>query len=168
MKNKLLNIIIFFTSVIFLACNQNAVVLVDEETKTVLVEESPKTSPTMLSELIKETPSSSPENNQKGTPLTNPSTNNSITPSTINQNQNESAKPDVLTSTSSTPIPIQTTSSTPVVISSPILTVYKCSGKQYCSEMTSCEEARFYLKNCPNNKTDGDNDGKPCEDMCGH
>ena len=27
---------------------------------------------------------------------------------------------------------------------------FSCEGKQYCSEMTSCKEARFYLKNCPN------------------
>ncbi len=29
--------------------------------------------------------------------------------------------------------------------------------------MTSCKEARFYLKNCPNVKIDGNNDGVPCE-----
>ena len=40
---------------------------------------------------------------------------------------------------------------------------YSCQGKQYCSEMTSCKEARFYLKNCPNVKIDGNNDGIPCE-----
>ena len=40
---------------------------------------------------------------------------------------------------------------------------FSCEGKQYCSEMTSCKEARFYLKNCPNVEIDGDNDGIPCE-----
>jgi hypothetical protein len=40
---------------------------------------------------------------------------------------------------------------------------YKCEGKIYCSEMTSCEEAKFYLKNCPGVKIDGDGDGIPCE-----
>ncbi len=44
---------------------------------------------------------------------------------------------------------------------------YKCEGKRYCSEMT-CEEARFYVKNCPNVEIDGDFDGKPCEQQCGH
>ena len=29
--------------------------------------------------------------------------------------------------------------------------------------MTSCKEARFYLKNCPNMKVDGDRDGVACE-----
>lgn len=40
---------------------------------------------------------------------------------------------------------------------------FTCQGKTYCSEMVSCEEAKFYLKNCPNQNTDGDGDGEPCE-----
>lgn len=40
---------------------------------------------------------------------------------------------------------------------------FTCQGKIHCSQMTSCEEARFYLKNCPNQNTDGDGDGEPCE-----
>jgi len=40
---------------------------------------------------------------------------------------------------------------------------YSCQGKTYCSQMRSCKEARFYLKNCPNVKIDGNNDGEPCE-----
>jgi cold shock CspA family protein len=48
-------------------------------------------------------------------------------------------------------------------------TKFQCQGKQYCSEMTSCEEAMFYLKNCPGVKIDGDGDGIPCESqLCGH
>ena len=40
---------------------------------------------------------------------------------------------------------------------------YKCDGKIYCSQMTSCAEAKFFLQNCPGVKMDGDNDGIPCE-----
>jgi hypothetical protein len=40
---------------------------------------------------------------------------------------------------------------------------YKCDGRTHCSQMTSCEEAIFFLKNCPGVKMDGDNDGIPCE-----
>lgn len=40
---------------------------------------------------------------------------------------------------------------------------YSCSGKVYCSEMTSCEEATFYQNNCSGTKMDGDGDGIPCE-----
>jgi hypothetical protein len=44
---------------------------------------------------------------------------------------------------------------------------YKCDGRTRCSEMTSCEEASFFLQNCPGVKMDGDQDGLPCEDRCG-
>lgn len=45
---------------------------------------------------------------------------------------------------------------------------YTCSGKMYCSEMNSCEEAMFYQNNCPDTKMDGDGDGIPCESQwCG-
>ena len=45
----------------------------------------------------------------------------------------------------------------------------QCSGKVYCSEMSSCAEAKFYLRNCPGTKIDGNNDGVPCEKQwCGH
>jgi hypothetical protein len=40
---------------------------------------------------------------------------------------------------------------------------FKCDGRTYCSQMTSCAEATYFLKNCPNTKMDGDNDGIPCE-----
>jgi hypothetical protein len=40
---------------------------------------------------------------------------------------------------------------------------FKCDGRTHCSQMTSCEEATFFLRNCPDTKMDGDNDGVPCE-----
>ena len=40
---------------------------------------------------------------------------------------------------------------------------YSCDGRIHCSQMTSCEEAKFFLDNCPGTKMDGDNDGIPCE-----
>jgi len=40
---------------------------------------------------------------------------------------------------------------------------FKCDGRTHCSQMTSCDEAKFFLKNCPNVKMDGNNDGVPCE-----
>ncbi|HSM53571.1 MAG TPA: excalibur calcium-binding domain-containing protein [Erythrobacter sp.] len=46
--------------------------------------------------------------------------------------------------------------------------VYQCTGKQHCSQMASCGEARFYLQHCPDTKMDGDGDGEPCEDRCGY
>src|SRR4051812_44000325 len=40
---------------------------------------------------------------------------------------------------------------------------FKCDGRTYCSQMTSCAEATFFLKNCPGTKMDGNHDGIPCE-----
>ena len=44
---------------------------------------------------------------------------------------------------------------------------YRCDGRQYCSQMVSCEEAKWFLQNCSDTKMDGDGDGIPCEDKCG-
>ncbi len=40
---------------------------------------------------------------------------------------------------------------------------FKCDGRTHCSQMTSCEEARFFMNNCPGTKMDGNHDGVPCE-----
>ena len=50
---------------------------------------------------------------------------------------------------------------------------FTCDGREYCSQMTSCEEAMYFLENCPNVKMDGERDGEgdgiPCErQWCGH
>ncbi len=45
---------------------------------------------------------------------------------------------------------------------------FKCDGRTYCSQMTSCEEAKFFLENCPDPKMDGDDDGIPCESQWCH
>jgi cold shock CspA family protein len=40
---------------------------------------------------------------------------------------------------------------------------FRCDGRTTCSQMASCEEATYFLKNCPGVKMDGNNDGIPCE-----
>jgi len=40
---------------------------------------------------------------------------------------------------------------------------YRCDGRTYCSQMTSCSEAKFFLENCPGTRMDGNHDGVPCE-----
>lgn len=40
---------------------------------------------------------------------------------------------------------------------------FRCDGRTHCSQMTSCAEATYFLRNCPNTKMDGNNDGIPCE-----
>lgn len=45
---------------------------------------------------------------------------------------------------------------------------FKCDARIYCSQMTSCAEATYFLRTCPGTKMDGDNDGIPCErQWCG-
>jgi cold shock CspA family protein len=40
---------------------------------------------------------------------------------------------------------------------------FKCDGRTHCSQMTSCEEAKYFINNCPGTKMDGNNDGVRCE-----
>lgn len=40
---------------------------------------------------------------------------------------------------------------------------FSCDGRKYCSQMTSCAEATYFLKNCPGVQMDGNGDGVPCE-----
>jgi endonuclease YncB( thermonuclease family) len=42
----------------------------------------------------------------------------------------------------------------------------ECGSKRFCREMTSCEEAKFYLLQCGRSSLDGDRDGVPCESIC--
>ena len=61
----------------------------------------------------------------------------------------------------------RTTGSLPpreVPMSAPAATnSYRCDGRTHCSQMSSCEEATFFLKHCPGVKMDGDGNGIPCE-----
>ncbi|WP_180273533.1 thermonuclease family protein [Iodobacter sp. BJB302] len=43
---------------------------------------------------------------------------------------------------------------------------FSCGSKRYCKEMSSCEEAKFYLQHCGVQTIDGDRDGVPCEKLC--
>jgi hypothetical protein len=56
---------------------------------------------------------------------------------------------------------ITTTAPPPPASSGP--SPYRCDGRTHCSQMTSCAEATFFLKNCPGTQMDGNNDGVPCE-----
>ena len=40
---------------------------------------------------------------------------------------------------------------------------FNCDGRTHCSQMTSCAEAEFFLRHCPNVEMDGNHDGEPCE-----
>jgi len=47
----------------------------------------------------------------------------------------------------------------------PMSASFSCDGRQYCSQMKSCEEAKYFLAHCPGAKVDGDRDGIPCEEQ---
>mgnify|MGYP003477548399 FL=1 len=54
------------------------------------------------------------------------------------------------------------------VSKAPTSSGFACDGRTHCSQMTSCEEATFFLNNCPNVQMDGGDgqgrpDGVPCE-----
>jgi len=40
---------------------------------------------------------------------------------------------------------------------------YQCDGRTHCSQMRSCDEAKYFVQHCPNTQMDGDGDGIPCE-----
>jgi len=44
-----------------------------------------------------------------------------------------------------------------------LTSAFRCDGRTHCSQMTSCDEAKFFLRNCPGTQMDGDGDGVPCE-----
>lgn len=54
----------------------------------------------------------------------------------------------------------------PPARSSSAASSFTCGAKQYCREMSSCAEARFYLTQCGLTRLDRDNDGIPCESIC--
>jgi Excalibur calcium-binding domain len=57
----------------------------------------------------------------------------------------------------------------PVERAEPAASRFRCDGRVYCSQMTSCEEATWFLQHCPGVKMDGEGDGVPCErQWCGH
>lgn len=45
----------------------------------------------------------------------------------------------------------------------PVNNDFQCDGRTRCTQMTSCEEATFFINHCPNTEMDGDSDGVPCE-----
>lgn len=40
---------------------------------------------------------------------------------------------------------------------------FRCDGRTHCSQMRSCDEAKYFLAHCPGVAMDGNGDGIPCE-----
>jgi cold shock CspA family protein len=52
------------------------------------------------------------------------------------------------------------------LVSTPVVAApgrFQCDGRTHCSQMTSCDEATYFIRNCPNTQMDGNGDGVPCE-----
>jgi hypothetical protein len=76
--------------------------------------------------------------------------------------QKRGAKAPVL----SDPVEVPASAEAPPAPASPAAApepLFRCDGRTYCSQMTSCEEARFFLRSCPGVQMDGNNDDVPCE-----
>lgn len=59
--------------------------------------------------------------------------------------------------------PNNQTSPAELVTPATLPTGFQCDGRKYCSQMTSCGEAKKFLQYCPGMEMDGDRDGIPCE-----
>jgi endonuclease YncB( thermonuclease family) len=57
---------------------------------------------------------------------------------------------------------------TPAPQSTKLMVLYDatCGHKKYCAQMSSCDEAYFYLIRCGVTTLDRNNDGVPCESLC--
>ena len=66
------------------------------------------------------------------------------------------------------PLSVVATAAAPAVVAA-AQAGSRCDGRTRCSQMTSCEEAKFFLAHCPNVKMDGGrHNGIPCEKQwCG-
>lgn len=76
--------------------------------------------------------------------------------------------------TTANPTPVPTTALPPtpeptVIVPTPTPTSNSsCSPRKNCTEMSSCDEAYYYLNVCGDGRLDSDNDGIPCEStVCG-
>ena len=61
------------------------------------------------------------------------------------------------------PRPLTVASLSPPVPAAATTQGFRCDGRTRCSQMRSCAEATYFLRNCPGVKMDGDGDGVPCE-----
>ncbi len=56
----------------------------------------------------------------------------------------------------------------PEFVPEPVITTsYSCGISKNCGDMVSCDEAYYYLLTCGKGGLDRDNDGIPCESICG-
>ena len=54
----------------------------------------------------------------------------------------------------------------PITPAAASLSGWTCGTKTTCGQMSSCDEAKFYLNTCGVKRLDGDGDGVPCTKLC--
>lgn len=64
--------------------------------------------------------------------------------------------------------PVNSTQETAPTSTTPKETPFSCDGRTLCSQMTSCKEAEYFLRHCPNVQLVDNGDRVPCErQLCG-
>jgi hypothetical protein len=95
---------------------------------------------------------------QPAAPITTPEP--EASPSVVASGKRTTAPPTI----SATPEQQEEFPSEPLSLpAQPTTAQYRCDGRTRCSQMTSCDEAKFFLRTCPGTQLDGDSDGIPCE-----
>ncbi|MBC7701511.1 MAG: cold shock domain-containing protein [Massilia sp.] len=51
----------------------------------------------------------------------------------------------------------------PLVGKEAAASAFRCDGRTHCSQVTSCQEATWFINHCPGAAMDGNHDGVPCE-----
>ena len=82
----------------------------------------------------------------------------------LSKARSEQARPPLQSSTSNAAkVPPSSNTVTPSVTTPK--SQFRCDGRTRCTQMRSCAEATFFLRNCPGVQIDGDHDGIPCEEQ---
>jgi cold shock CspA family protein len=98
-------------------------------------------------------------------PITTPEPEASATVAASKKRASRESAPPTVSTTPQDFVPPETIT-TPAP---PASVQFRCDGRTRCSQMTSCDEAKFFLRNCPGTQMDGDSDGIPCEQQwCGN
>jgi hypothetical protein len=127
-----------------LANTKDVLGVTDSPTATTIIEQAPTATPTLLS-----TPIATP------TPTLAPTATPEPTTAPIIQTPNPTQTPKVTQSPQIIPPSNSNTNG------------YSCSPKKTCGQMRNCDEAKYHLNVCGNKDLDRDNDGSPCETLCG-
>lgn len=78
-------------------------------------------------------------------------------------NANEKKKHATSASTPLAPSAPAAPSAKSVSATTAVTAGFSCDGRKSCSQMRSCDEAKYFLAHCPGVQMDGDHNGIPCE-----